>query len=438
MALDGDRLSGRIPYTWRILDTLAAPPANVFRPLAINIGVRYARSRRGFISLVTALALGGLALSVAVLVFVQAVVAGFEREMNERILGVAPHVRLAPMEPMGDIGGLLDTIRAVEGVAGAAAAVQGRGLLVKADRVVGGNLTGFDPAAYSEVSRIDEFVVGRDVRMPAADGFEILLGEQVADRLGVAAGDELTVVLPATTVTPLGVFARQKKLRVAGVVDTGSQLDRMSAYLHREDAAKLLRAGVLDREVHVKATNALDAETVRARITGELAGQGFRGNSWMATFGNLYAAIRYTKNMLFLLLSLLVAVAAFNLVSSLVMIVNERRGDIAILRTMGSRSGLVVGAFLVVGTVVAVLGIGLGVGVGIGLGIVAEAGFPWLEDLLGTRLMGEYLITALPVEYAVADVARVAATAFALGFAATLFPAWRAVRLNPADLLQHE
>ena len=410
----------------------------MFRPLAINIGVRYARSRRSFISFVTALALGGLALSVAILVLVQAVVAGFEREMNERVLGVVPHVRLASLEPIDGSGELLDTIRGVEGVSGAAEVVQGRGLLAKGEQVVGVNLIGFDPGDYFEVSRIDEFVVGEDVRMPQPASFEILLGEQVAHRLGVAAGDELTVVLPTTTVTPLGVFPRQKKLRVAGVVDTGSQLDRMSAYVHREDAARLLRAGVLDREVHVKTTDALDAETVRARITGELAGQGLWGRSWMRTFGNLYAAIRYTKNMLFLLLSLLVAVAAFNLVSSLVMIVNERRGDIAILRTMGSRSGLVVGAFLVVGTVIAVVGIGLGVGVGIGLGVVAEAGFPWLEDLLGTPLMGEYLITALPVEYTVADVARVAATAFVLGLAATLFPAWRAARLNPADLLQHE
>ncbi|MDE0178837.1 MAG: ABC transporter permease [Gammaproteobacteria bacterium] len=410
----------------------------MFRPLAVNIGVRYARSRRGFITFVSALALGGLAVSVAILVFVQAVVAGFEREMNERILGVVPHIRLASFEPIHDSTGLLDTIRGIEGVSGAAEVVQGRGLLVKADRVVGVNLIGFDPVAYSEVSRLGEYVVGRAVRMPRAAGFEILLGEQAADRLGVVAGDELTVVLPATTVTPVGVFPRQKKLRVAGVVDTGSQLDRMSAYLNREDAAKLMRAGVLDREFHVRAENALDAQTVRTRIAGALAGQGFRAISWTATFGNLYAAIRYTKNMLFLLLSLLVAVAAFNLVSGLVMIVNERRGDVAILRTMGSRSCVVVGAFLVVGTVIAVVGIGLGVGIGIGLGVVAEAGFPWLEDLLGTRLMGEYLITALPVEYTVADVARVAGTAFALGLAATLFPAWRASRLNPADLLQHE
>ncbi|MYF29178.1 MAG: FtsX-like permease family protein [Gammaproteobacteria bacterium] len=404
----------------------------------MNIGIRYARSRRSFISFVSALALGGLALSVAILVFVQAVVAGFEREMNERILGVVPHVRVGAREPIDDRAVILDTIRTVEGVSGAAAVVQGRGLVEKTGRVVGVNLIGFDPATYSEVSRIEEFVVGRDARLPVAGGFEILLGEQVAARLGAHPGDHVTVVLPTTTVTPLGVFARQKKLRVVGLVDTGSQLDRMSAYLNRADAAKLLRAGVLDREFHVKATNALDAETVRARITDLLAGQGFRGISWMASYGNLYAAIRYTKNMLFLLLSLLVAVAAFNLVSSLVMIVNERRGDIAILRTMGSPSGLVVGAFLVVGTLIAVVGIGLGVGAGMGLGVVAETGFPWLEDLLGTPLMGEYIITALPVQFAAADVARVAATAFALGIAATFFPAWRAARLNPADLLQHE
>ena len=410
----------------------------MFRPLPINIGIRYARSRRGFISFVSALALGGLALSVAILVFVQAVVAGFEREMNERILGVVPHVRVASFRGMDDHDDVLEAIRGVEGVTGASAVVQGRGVLVQGGRVVGVNLVGVDPASYSQVSRIDDFMVDATARMPTAARFEILLGEQVADRLGVAGGDEVTVVLPTTTVTPLGVFARQKRLRVVGVIDTGSQLDRTSAYLHRDDAAKLFRAGALDHELHVRSSNALDAEIVRSRITGALAGQGYRALSWMATFGNLYAAIRYTKNMLFLLLSLLVAVAAFNLVSSLVMIVNERRSDIAILRTMGSRTGLVMGAFLVVGTVIAVLGIGLGIGAGVGLGIVAKAGFPWLENLLGTRLMGEYLITALPVEYATADIVRVAATAFVLGLAATLFPAWRAARLNPAELLQHE
>ncbi len=408
----------------------------MFRPLFLNIGTRYARSRRSFISFVSALALGGLAVSVAILVFVQAVVAGFETEMNQRILGIVPHIRLVSATAAGDNRGILETVRGVEAVAGASAVVQGRALLVAPGRVAGVTMIGVDPEDYPAVSRIDDYLAGAG--MPAPGGFEVLLGEQVAERLGVAVGDHVNAVLPTTSVTPLGVFPRQKRLRVVGVLNTGTQLDRTSAYLHRQDAARLFRAGVPAQEFHVRTKDALAAETVRSRIVGALAEERVRSISWIATYGNLYAAIRYTKNMLFLLLSLLVAVAAFNLVSSLVMIVNERRSDVAILRTMGSRSSLVVGAFLVVGTAIAVVGIALGVGIGIGLGIVAEAGFPWLEDLLGTRLMGEYLITSLPVEYVAGDIVRVGATALLLGVAATVFPAWRAARLNPAELLQHE
>ena len=410
----------------------------MFRPLAVNVGLRYVRSRRSFISFVGGLALAGLALSVAVLVFVQAVVAGFEREMDDRILGIVPHVRVVSLAPVDNQAAVLRRVRGVDGVAAASAVVQGRGLVVNAQRVAGVTLTGVDPDDYRGVSRIFEFVDGTDADVLLAGRFHVLLGAQVAKRLGVGPGDTVTAVLPTTTVTPLGVFPRQKRLVVGGVIDTHSQLDRASAYLHREDAEKLFRAGSLEREIHVRAVRALDAEAVRARMAGTLADRRFRTISWMVTFGNLHAAIRYTKNMLFLLLSLLVAVAAFNLVSGLVMIVNERRSDIAILRTMGSRSGLVIGAFVVVGTAISVLGIGLGLGAGIGLGVIAQAGFPWLEDILGTPLMGEYLITALPVEYTTVDIVRVAATALALGFAATLFPAWRAARLNPAEVLQHE
>ena len=408
----------------------------MFRPLAVNVGLRYARSRRSFISFVGALSLVGLALSVAILVFVQAVVAGFEREMNDRVLGIVPHVTVFARERLGDddVENLLDD---VEGVAGASRVVQGPGLLVNDERVAGVTLTGVDPADYSVVSRIFDFLVGAESSALMPGSFNVLVGSQVARRLGIDAGDDVTVVLPSTTVTPLGVFARQKRLRVSGIVDTGSQLDRASAYLHRADATKLFRSP-LAHGIHVATERPLDAEIVRARIAGALVDRQFRTVSWLGVLGNLHAAIRYTKNMLFLLLSLLVAVAAFNLVSSLVMIVNERRSDIAILRTMGGRSGLVIGAFVVVGSVIAVVGIGLGVAAGLGLGVIAEAGFPWLESLLGTPLMGEYLITELPVQYTVADIARVAVTALVLGFAATVFPAWRAARLNPADLLQHE
>ena len=408
----------------------------MFRPLAVNVGLRYARSRRSFISFVSVLALAGLALSIAILVFVQAVVAGFEREMNDRVLGIVPHVTAVGHAPVHDFADALRLIGGIEGVAGAAAVVEGGALLATPERVVGVNLLGVDPATYAGVSRLFEFV--ESAPPLEAGAFRVLVGAHAARGLGIGVGDAVTAVLPEATVTPLGVFARQKRLRVAGVVDTGSQLDRAIAYLHRDDAAKLFRLGRAVHGFHVAAENPLDAGVVRADVMRALGAHRYRARTWFQFLGNLYNAIGVTKNMLFLLLSLLVAVAAFNLVSSLVMVVNERRGDIAMLRTMGSSSVLAVGSFAVLGMVIAALGVCSGIVGGLALGLGAEAGFPWLEDVLGMPLMGEYLITELPIAFVVTDIALVAATALGLCLLATLFPAWRAARLNPAQVLRHE
>lgn len=410
----------------------------MFRPLALNLGLRYARSKRSFISFVSLAALAGLALSVATLIFVLAVVAGFEREMNERVLGIVPHVVVKARQGRPDGQGASDAlavIRGVAGVKGVSAVVDGAGLLATDDRIVGVSLVGVDPAEYGAVSRLFEFVRGDDLK---AGDFGVLVGAAVAQRLGVRQGDAVTLVLPQATMTPLGAFARQKRLRVAGVIDSGSHLDRSSAYLHRADAARLFRFGAGAQAYHVVTARALEAGPVASAIADVVGLHRYRINTWFRTLGNLHRAIGVTRSMLFLLLSLLVAVAAFNLVSSLVMVVNERRGDIAMLRTMGSGAGTAMGAFAVLGMVIAVVGIGIGVGAGIVLGALAEAGFPWLEDVLDTPLMSEYLIAQLPVQFALGDIASVAATALALCLLATLWPAWRAARLNPADVLQHE
>ena len=403
--------------------------------LALRIGMRYARSRRSFISFVSVLSLAGLALSVATLVFVQAVVAGFEREMNERVLGIVPHITVSGRVPVQAPEETLNVIRALPEVAGASAVVEGPALLATAERVAGVRLTGIDPQQYGAVSRLFEFANGRALQ---AGQFNILIGAKVAERLQVAVGDHVALVLPQATATPLGVFARQKRFHVAGVVDTGSQLDRLAAYLHRRDAARLYRLGNAVHGFHVRSEDALQAGDVRRSIVATVGAHRFRVSTWFRSLGNLYAAIQITRNMLFLLLSLLVAVAAFNLVSSLVMIVNQRRGDIAMLRTMGGPTRLPIGAFMVLGAAIAGAGVMVGIGAGIGLGLIAEAGFPWLEELLGTPLMGEYLITRLPIAFAAADLGRIAATAMGLCLLATLVPAWRAARLNPADVLQHE
>ena len=407
----------------------------MFRPLAINIGLRYARSKRSFISFVSVLAMAGLALSVAALTFVLAIVAGFEREMNERVLGIVPHVVVASRGSAPLFGDSLAVIRGIDGVVGASAVVDGAALLATPQRVAGVSLTGIEPTAYTAVSRLFEFARGDEL---AAGDFRILIGAAVAERLAVARGDMVTVVLPQATMTPFGAFARQKRVRVAGVIDSGSHVDRAAAYMHRADAAALFRLDDAGHAFHVRTSRPLEAGVVAAAIADAVGLHRFRVHTWFRVLGNLHHAIGVTRSMLFLLLSLLVAVAAFNLVSSLVMVVNERRGDVAILRTMGGRSGTVMGAFAVLGLAIALVGIGLGVGGGGALALLAETGFPWLERALDTSLMGEYLITRLPVQFALADIAGVTATALALCLAATLLPAWRAARLQPAEVLRHE
>ena len=408
----------------------------MFQPLAVNIGLRYARSRASFISFVSVLALAGLAISVAVLLFVQGIVAGFEREMNDRVLAIVPHVTVTGHAPLHDFGHSEQLVAGVDGVAGVAAVVEGGALLATPTRVAGVNLVGVDPGTYATVSRVFEFA---EFAEPLAAGrFNVVLGAGLARRLGVCVGDSVTAVLPEATVTPLGTFARQKRLKVAGLVDTGSQLDRASAYLARDDAARLFRLGDAVHGLHVAATDPMQADAVRSGVTRLLGAHRVRGHSWFSSLGNLYNAIGVTRNMLFLLLSLLIAVAAFNLVSSLVMVVNERRGDIAMLRTMGSPLSLTVTAFAVLGLAIAGVGVALGVAGGLALGVVAEAGFPWLEAVLGVPLMGEYLITTLPVAFAAEDVVRVVGTALALCLLATLLPAWRVAHLNPAEVLRHE
>lgn len=407
----------------------------MFRPLSVNLGLRYARSRRSFISFVSVLALAGLVLAVAILLFVQAVVAGFEQEMRERVLGTSPHVTVLGRAPLADVETPARLIEDLDGVLAARPVVVGAGLLATGSKVAGASLAGVVPERYGDVSRVFEFAGGGTL---VSGRFDILVGVQLAERLDLGVGDLVAVVLPTAIATPLGAFPRHKRFRVAGIVDTGSQLDRFSAYMHRDDAAKLFRLGDKMHGFHVALEDALRAGEMRSRIVQALGAGRFRVGTWVATFGGLHNAIEVTRGMLFLLLSLLVAVAAFNLVSSLVMIVNERRGDIAMLRTMGSRLRTVAGAFLVLGMVIAGIGVGLGIGFGVVLGALAERGFPWLEALLGTPLMSEYLVTSLPMSFVAEDILLVSVTAFALCLVATLVPAWRAARLNPADVLRHE
>ena len=408
----------------------------MFRPLAVNVGLRYAGSRHRFVSFVGATALAGLVLSVGVLLYVQAVVRGFERELEERVLGVVPHVtmaaRHAPAEPDAVVGALLS----VPGVEHVAPVISGGVLLSTGTGVAVVRLKGIDPADYEPV--IGRFFETGNIDVLRPGSFNVVLGRGLMDQLGLAPDDSVTAVMPDLTLTPLGAFPARKRLRAAAVLRTWSQLDGEVAYTHIRDAQRLFRSPSRPQALELRVDRVLDAPGIAARALAVVGTDNFAAGTWLRSMGPVYRAIQVTKGMLFLIFSLLVAVAAFNVVSSLVMIVNERRSDVAILRTLGAHSSLIVGVFVVLGLLVSLAGVGLGLLFGLGLGALTEEGYRWAQETWNIDLMGEYFVHKLPVEFAAADIARVAATACGLSLAATLYPAWRAGRMNPAEILRHE
>jgi lipoprotein-releasing system permease protein len=410
---------------------------SMFRPLSVNIGMRYAGSSHGHLSLVTFVALTGLTLSVSVLLFVQGVVAGFERELTNRILRVIPHVSVRARESIATSPELLQLIGGIPHVEGSAAVIQGQALLSLGQKVRGITITGIEPDQYRRVSRINQYVRGGDLIALNPGQYGIIVGDNLAKDLGLKIGSSATVVVPDVTVTPLGAFPRQKSFRVQGILDTGSQLDQRYVFLHRLDAAKLYRLGRGVHSIEVWLDDPLRAREVGLEILATLSDE-FVVSTWFQTYGPLYSAIRAQKGMMLLLLSLLVAVASINLVSTLVMIVSERRGDIAILRTMGSNRSLIIATFVILGLAISAVGVAAGIGLGYFLGVLAEAGFPTLESFLGVKLMGEYVVDTLPFALASTDVWHVAGIAGLLTLLATLYPAWRASSSSPAEALQYE
>ncbi len=408
----------------------------MFRPLAVNVGLRYAGSRHRFVSFVGATALVGLVLSVGVLLYVQAVVRGFERELEERVLGVVPHVTIAGRRTLSEPDLVAAELLDVPGVEHIAGVTSGGVLLSTGTGVAVVRLKGIDPAEYERVIGRYFEIGNASVLRPGS--FNVVLGRGLMEQLGLVAGGSVTAVMPDLTLTPLGAFPARKRLRVAGVLRTWSQLDGEVAYTHIEDAQRLFRSPVRAQAFELRVDRALDAPTIAASALEAVGVDDFAAGTWLRSMGPVYRAIQVTKGMLFLIFSLLVAVAAFNVVSSLVMIVNERRSDVAILRTLGARSTLIVGVFIVLGLLVSLTGVGLGLVFGLGLGALTEDGYRWAQEAWNIDLMGEYFVHRLPVEFAAGDTARVAATACGLSLIATLYPAWRAGRLNPAEVLRHE
>ena len=406
------------------------------RPVALELGARYALTRKSAISFISFVAVAGLSLSVAVLVVVISVINGMERELEERVFGMLPHLTLYGREPITPDPAVIADLEALPEVEGAVPLIQQAGLAAVSDRVTGILITGIDDR-YGEVSDLYEYLEGEVTRLePGA--FEMFLGAGVAKTLGVAVGDKVAIVLPSATVTPAGLFPRQKRFLVRGIVRSRSEIDTRAVYVHEADARRLLRLGDRVHGYQLRVADLFAAETVAREALLSLADRNLIPRTWMRTHGNLYHAIGVQKTTMFVLLSFLVGVAAFNLVSTLVMVVDQRRSDVAILRTLGSDSRTVVWAFLLLGTTLGLIGIVGGIAVGVLVSLLLPDLYLWLTDTLTVDLMSQYFVNYLPVEVRIADLLGISLTALLLSMLSTLYPAWRAVRLKPSEVLAHE
>ncbi len=410
--------------------------------------MRYALTRRSSISFISFVAVAGLALSVAVLVVVVSVINGMERELRERVFGMLPHLTLYGREPFIAASDELGTLAALPGIEGAAPLIEQAGLAAVSDRVAGVLITGIDDH-YSSVSDLFDYLEGagalqgaralegaREALVPGE--FGVLLGAGVARSLDVGVGDRVTLVLPSATVTPAGLFPRQKRFTIRGIVRSRSEIDSRAVYVAAEDAMRLLRTGGRVHGYQVRVSDLFAAENVAREAIQALGRSDLFPRSWMRTHGNLYHAIGVQKTTMFVLLSFLVAVAAFNLVSTLVMVVDQRRGDVAILRTLGSDSRTVVWTFVLLGTTLGLIGIAAGLLVGVLVSLALPGFYLWVTESFSVDLMSQYFVNYLPVEVRPGDMIGIALTALLLSLLSTLYPAWRAIRLRPSEVLAHE
>jgi len=415
-------------------------------PYELLIGWRYTRAgratrRNGFISFISGVSMLGIALGVAALIIVLSVMNGFQKEVRDRMLGVVSHVEVyaAGGQALADVNATLAQTRAHPQVIGAAPFIAAQALLARGEDMKGVMVRGIDPALEHGVTDLAAGAQSAVLNQLVPGGFGIVLGSELARSLGVHTGDKVTLVAPSGQVTPAGVVPRLKQMTVMGVFDSGHfEYDSAMAFTHWEDAAKIFRlegpSGVRLklRDLHMARQV---ADELSRTMTGELYIR-----DWTRQNRTWFAAVQVEKRMMFIILTLIVAVAAFNLVSTLVMTVTDKRADIAILRTLGASPASIMGIFVVQGAMVGVMGTLAGLLLGLGVAFNIDVIVPALEQALGASFLPKdiYLISRMPSDPQQADILPVAIIALILAFVATLYPSWHASRVNPAEALRYE
>lgn len=415
----------------------------MFQPYQLSLALRYLRERggNGFISFISLVSMLGIAIGVAVLIVVLAVMNGFDRELRARILGMTAHATLTGFSgPLDDWRGLKESALAHEGVLAAAPFVEGQGVLVAGDRTSGTSIRGVAPAMEAEVTRIGDYLNEGSLSDLVPGEFNIVLGYELAAQLAVEVGDTVVLVVPQGMVTPAGLMPRLRSFRVSGLFEAGMyEYDRALALINLEDATKLYRTGGRATGLRLLVEDAFAAGTLARELAVD-AGGGFYVGDWTRQHANFFRSIQLTKSILFVILLLVIGVAAFNIVSTLAMVVREKRSDIAILKTLGSGPADVVLAFAGHGTLIGVVGTLMGVALGVVLSIQLGSLVVWIESLSGVDLLAAdvYFLSDLPTALAPSEIAQIALLALVLAIAATVVPAMTAGRVEPARALRHD
>ncbi len=408
----------------------------MFKRYIFLVGTRYGISRRHshLVSFISRLSTAGLVIGVALLILVMSIMNGFDRELRENILGVMPQAKILHRQAISDPESLIAQVKQHPRVIAATPFVQLQGLLSQNKAVAPAQIFGIDPAQEHTTSKLPEFLPAGTLDSLSKTSGAIVLGRGVAEKINAEVGQSLSLIIPTEGAAP-----RVKVVHVIAILNTHTDIDNGLALMELHQAAEIAGFSGQVSGVRLKVDDLFAAPQVVRDIMQNLPAD-YYGSSWMATHGGVYQSIQMSKNMVGMLLFLIIAIAAFNLVSTLIMVVVDKQGDIAILRTMGASTVEIMGIFMVQGGLIGLIGTSIGLVIGIVLSYFVTTIVQGIEKLFGIQFLHSdvYPTTYLPSEIVASDVIKVVATALLISFFVTLYPAWRATRIQPADALRYE
>jgi lipoprotein-releasing system permease protein len=415
----------------------------MFQPKELFIGLRYTRAKRKshFISFITFISIAGVALGVFALIVVLSVMNGFGNELRNRTLSMTSHATVTGFDGyLTDWQQISDLVTKQDGVVGAAPYIRKEVMLSNGRQVSGSSVRGINPELEKNVSQIESKMISGTLSDLKAGEYGIVLGRELANSLGVYEGDRITVITPQATITAVGVMPRLRRFRVVGVFEVGMhQFDSFMSYVHISDAGKLF--GLKDRVsgVRLKLYDLFEAQRISKELDS-IIGEGYWVRDWTSQHRNFFKALKTEKTVMFIILLMVVAVAALNIVSTLMMTVTDKQSDIAILRALGIRPGSIMAIFMVQGAVIGLLGTLTGVALGVPVALNVFEIVSWLEQIFSTDFLPDdvYYISDIVADVRAKEIITYAVSAFVITILATIYPAWRASRTLPAEALRYE